>query len=436
MREYKSIVVGWICAALFAALLYLPAIAGDHGDSWKWYSGEIHVDAKGIYGVRTIVNAVARASAGDVITIHPGTYTETGIISKNVTIEGVDNERCILTGGSELWTGGADGFVIKNMTILGTTSDTLFDPGAYEYDFFNCVVAGSTIVVGTDTVLWEDCQINVLQENGMSVSTAWWDAINCTWGYDNAVGYYGPRILSGEIKMRNCYVWADSTALDIKGAEATTTTVQAWDCVFKTKDPEEDNESTNTVDLDNISYLIAERCSFYNYTPGSAAIYWDDSSRVRLSKCTVSNTAGSDSWAMDARTQGSSVIYSCDLDGGIKIDTCNVADEVSDNNGTTVFGGFFASNVDPPVLDLNLLNDVTKPLVRYYNGTDGTYGASFASYFQMGPQPNITDPYGIVFVDTMGTTHNKAGGIRFDSYVVLEMLTDTLQYDGGSAPAP
>jgi microcystin-dependent protein len=83
----------------------------------------------------TVQAAINAASAGDLIRVFPGTYTEQVTVNKAVTLSGTSRELCIITGSL---TGGsivADGTLIiatntnptiENLTIANTCSDTTY----------------------------------------------------------------------------------------------------------------------------------------------------------------------------------------------------------------------------------------------------------------------------------------------------------------------
>jgi len=77
---------------------------------------------------RIISAALTAAASGDTIEIHPGTYTETNIVNKQLTIIGTETARTILSGGGSgpiITISGLTGITIRNLTFTSATTGIL-----------------------------------------------------------------------------------------------------------------------------------------------------------------------------------------------------------------------------------------------------------------------------------------------------------------------
>lgn len=109
MRISSSLAVGSptvrVAAIMFATLLITLAVAGAGiaGSRLLAFDGTIVVDQSGNGTVTTITEAVAMAADGDTILVQPGTYDESVVIAKNVTIrsEG-DREDVVIDVSAEM----------------------------------------------------------------------------------------------------------------------------------------------------------------------------------------------------------------------------------------------------------------------------------------------------------------------------------------------
>ena len=155
---------------IIALLLMVLAVSclAQPGRKWSWPTGEIHVDAQGREGVRTIAQAVSWANSVsdiDVIVIHPGTYTENGVIfSRALTITGIgaNDTSVVWEGDSLLWSLNADGVVFNNIYFKALLDGQLANVSTKDWRANNCSFDCSTWTFAKDDanfVHWRDVHL-------------------------------------------------------------------------------------------------------------------------------------------------------------------------------------------------------------------------------------------------------------------------------------
>ena len=153
MRTSSSLAVGSpmarVAFIVVATLLLALTVAGAGiaGSRLIAADGTIVVDQGGEGTVTTITEAVAMAEDGDTILVRPGTYDESVIITKDITIRGDgDREAVVVELSVEMPPGGtfnpphlptafrfeSSDAVIENLTLRGISSRVVIDGGAPE----------------------------------------------------------------------------------------------------------------------------------------------------------------------------------------------------------------------------------------------------------------------------------------------------------------
>ena len=153
MRISSSVAVGSptarVAAIVVATLLLalMVAGAGIAGSRLLAADGTIVVAQDGSGTVSTITEAVAMAEDGDTILVRPGTYDESIVLDKDVTIRGDgDRDEVVVELSAEMPPGGTDNpphlpaafliqtsdAVIENLTLRGISSRVVINGGAPE----------------------------------------------------------------------------------------------------------------------------------------------------------------------------------------------------------------------------------------------------------------------------------------------------------------
>lgn len=215
-------------------LIAYPALGGGGlGYNWKPW------EAKNTIWVEegeSIANAVSSANSGDVIVLHPGTYTETDvIIDKSLTITGVtDNwEDAVWQGDTRLARIRADvTFCNLSFEQLTDVGQMISIDGSYRMDLNNTCLTFYNLIANRDTSEWMDTQWYPLVHNDASaIDTAGFviprgrvwvtgsfqigDPLVWTGG-----GHYGIRVINGatfHTRCSNACIYADSTAVIVQG---------------------------------------------------------------------------------------------------------------------------------------------------------------------------------------------------------------------------
>jgi len=157
-----------------------PLVFNSFGGSSASLENVIYVD-KGVdptqdgsitYPYHTIAAAVTAASAGDTIWIMPGSYTETGLVSKaSVTWQGIGAGQVVVTGAGVVL---AITHTSRYRNIYFTVTDAaaiMTIAGAITAEFYDCVFsmngnnANAIAVSGGATVVLEDCNLEQTAAN-------------------------------------------------------------------------------------------------------------------------------------------------------------------------------------------------------------------------------------------------------------------------------
>jgi len=347
----------------------------------------------------SIASVVDKANSGDCIVLWGGTYTET-----NVNIDRALKFTSIFgatwTGADTLFTLAADGAEFHNISFSNTNSNGIVSLGAYEAKFENCAFSCSTFDLGTDTVLFIDCDFSILQENGMTVNGGLKKFTDCRWGSEYETGNYNLRCQAGETYLYNCQMWGDSSALHGDGTPGKANKIYAYDCLFKSK-----GGDNYAVGIANLTELYAYNCYFFNSTANKGTVLWHDSSSVELYSPVAINSAATGKVALKGYTQKDSYIANPICGGSISIDSCDVP--LSDD-GLCYLDGFITTS--DGISDKQLLVRFSKQRGANISGTN------YASYFNIAPDSaSFTAVKAIMLRDTIGVAVGDEGHIGFDS---------------------
>jgi len=137
------------------------------------------------YNYHSIQRAIDAASSGDVISIYPGFYQESLIITKSLTLHGESPDRVILQGARRgrpvlnIWTsdpGNLIAIALEQDTPITVTLENLQIQGAYWYSSeVECAVYSSTIcpdgitVRGRASVTMHNLWVHNNRDNGISL---------------------------------------------------------------------------------------------------------------------------------------------------------------------------------------------------------------------------------------------------------------------------
>ncbi len=289
------------------------------GKKWLWYGNEVHVDSRGIFGVLTIATAVARAEANDVIVIHPGTYTETGVaINKVLSFVGYSEfpEDIVWQGTTGLWTATADvnfsNIYFEQLVNDSTQMATI--GGAYRTNFTNCQFRFHHFIANRDTSEWNNTQWYPLHPAKLSGSDTlgWFIPRGQVYAYgDFQVGeplnwddgyYYGIQVCGGALFHTRCskanmYCRTDSLLYDTTAAgvinhyPAITIAGSGTQVVFYTN-----AIISNSAEVDNYTIRVGADAGFVCYggeivgqSDTAAVIYLANDSGISLRRVHVKN---------------------------------------------------------------------------------------------------------------------------------------------------
>ncbi|MCK5253862.1 MAG: right-handed parallel beta-helix repeat-containing protein, partial [Thermoplasmata archaeon] len=149
----RSVALGVLALLLMSSLA--AASSGEGTSSRGDRSPGIYiVDDNGGFAFTTIHEAVDAASPGDIVRVHAGTYNETVVVDKNITLSGNGTSKTIIDGqlGGTVVTVTANDVTIDGFTIRsgGMTSSGIDIRGVDNTSISNCSISGNRIGVRGD----------------------------------------------------------------------------------------------------------------------------------------------------------------------------------------------------------------------------------------------------------------------------------------------